>query len=108
MPRLSQEQIVFVLWVVLFAAFALALPGFLTYGNIITLVRSVAVLGILAIAMAIVIIGRGIDLSLIAVMAVSTALAFTLMTHGYPIWIALLLGFAFAASAGMIIGFLIA
>jgi hypothetical protein len=30
MPRLSQEQIVFVLWVVLFAAFALALPGFFT------------------------------------------------------------------------------
>jgi ribose transport system permease protein len=64
---------------VLFAAFAAALPGFLTYGNIITLIRSVAVLGILAVAMAIVIIGRGIDLSLIAVMAVSTALAFTLM-----------------------------
>lgn len=108
MPRLSQEQIVFALWVVLFAAFAVALPGFLTYGNIITLVRSVAVLGILAIAMAIVIIGRGIDLSLIAVMAVSTALAFTLMMHGYPIWIALLLGFAFAAGVGMVIGFLIA
>ena len=108
MPRLSQEQIVFVLWVVLFAAFALALPGFFTYGNIITLIRSVAVLGILAVGMAIVIIGRGIDLSLIAVMAVSTALAFTLMTQGYPIWIALLLGWAFAAVIGMIIGCLIA
>src|ERR1700733_4855110 len=108
MPRLSQEQIVFVLWVVLFAAFALALPGFFTYGNIITLIRSVAVLGILAVGMAIVIIGRGIDLSLIAVMAVSTALAFTLMTRGYPIWIALLLGWAFAAVIGMIIGCLIA
>jgi ribose transport system permease protein len=108
MPRLSQEQIVFVLWVVLFAAFALALPGFFTYGNIVTLVRSVAVLGILAVGMAIVIIGRGIDLSLVAVMAVSTALAFTLMTHGYPIPIALLFGFAFAALIGMIIGFVIA
>ena len=92
MPRLNQEQIVFVLWVALFATFAVALPGFLSYGNIITLIRSVAVLGILAVGMAIVIIGRGIDLSLIAIMAVSTALAFTLMTAGYPIWIALLLG----------------
>jgi len=108
MLRLSQEQIVFVLWVVLFTAFALALPGFLTYGNVITLIRSVAVLGILAVAMAIVIIGRGIDLSLIAVMAVSTALAFTLMANGYPIWIGLLLGFAFAAVVGMTTGFLIA
>lgn len=108
MLRLSQEQIVFALWVVLFAAFAVALPGFLTYGNVITLIRSVAVLGILAVAMAIVIIGRGIDLSLIAVMAVSTALAFTLMAHGYAIWIALLLGFAFTSVVGMTIGFLIA
>src|SRR6202034_4400021 len=108
LPKLSQEQIVFLLWVALFATFAVALPGFLTYGNILTLIRSVAVLGILAVGMAIVIIGRGIDLSLIAVMAVSTALAFTLMTQGYPIWIALLLGWAFAAVIGMIIGCLIA
>lgn len=108
MPRLNQEQIVFLLWVALFATFALALPGFLSYGNIITLIRGVAVLGILAVGMAIVVIGRGIDLSQIAVMAVSTALAFTLMTDGYPIWVALLLGFVFAAVVGLIVGFLIA
>src|SRR6185369_10386191 len=101
MPRLNQEQIVFLLWVALFATFALALPGFLSYGNIITLIRGVAVLGILAVGMAIVVIGRGIDLSQIAVMAVSTALAFTL-TDGYPIWVALLLGFVFAAVVGLI------
>ena len=45
MPKLSQEQIVFLLWVVMFATFAFALPGFLSYGNIITLIRGVAVLG---------------------------------------------------------------
>jgi ribose transport system permease protein len=108
MPRLNQEQIVFLLWVALFATFAIALPGFLSYGNIITLIRGVAVLGILAVGMAIVVIGRGIDLSQIAVMAVSTALAFTLMTNGYPIWVALLLGLVFAAIVGLIVGFLIA
>ncbi len=57
----------------MFVAFAITLPNFLSYGNLITLIRSVSVLGILAIAMAIVVIGRGIDLSLIAVMAISTA-----------------------------------
>ena len=108
MPRLNQEQIVFLLWVALFATFALTLPGFLSYGNIIILIRGVAVLGILAVGMAIVVIGRGIDLSQIAVMAVSTALAFTLMTNGYPIWLALLLGLMFAAVVGLIVGFLIA
>ena len=108
LPKLNQEEIVFLLWVALFATFALALPGFLSYGNIITLIRGVAVLGILAVGMAIVVIGRGIDLSLVAVMAVSTAFAFTLMTAGYPIWLALLLGLVFAAIVGLIIGFLIA
>ena len=112
MPRLNQEQIVFLLWVALFATFAITLPGFLSYGNIITLIRGVAVLdacvGILAVGMAIVVIGRGIDLSLIATMAVSTAFAFTLMTAGYPIWVALLLGLIFAAVVGVIVGFLIA
>jgi ribose transport system permease protein len=108
MPRLNQEQIVFLLWVALFATFAITLPGFLSYGNIITLIRGVAVLGILAVGMAIVVIGRGIDLSLIATMAVSTAFAFTLMTAGYPIWVALLLGLVFAAVVGVIVGFLIA
>ena len=58
--------------------------------------------------MAIVVIGRGIDLSMIAVMAVSTAFSFVLMTNGYPIWLALLLGLVFAAIVGSIIGFLIA
>ena len=108
MPRLNQEQIVFLLWVALFATFAITLPGFLSYGNIITLIRGVAVLGVLAVGMAIVVIGRGIDLSLIATMAVSTAFAFTLMTAGYPIWVALLLGLIFAAVVGVIVGFLIA
>jgi ribose transport system permease protein len=46
-----------------FASFCLFLHGFLSVGNILTLVRSVAVLGMLSIGMAFVVIGRGIDLS---------------------------------------------
>jgi ribose transport system permease protein len=106
--RVSQEQIVFSLWLLLFAAFAIALPGFLSYGNVITLIRGVSVLGILAVGMSIVVIGRGIDLSLISVMAISTAFSFVLLNAGHPIWFSLTGGLAFAAISGAITGVLIA
>jgi len=109
MPKqIGQEQIVFGLWLLMFAVFAVTLPNFVSYGNLITLIRSVSVLGILAIAMAIVVIGRGIDLSLIAVMAISTAFAFVLLNSGYPVWQALIFGMFFAIAAGMITGYMIA
>jgi ribose transport system permease protein len=109
MPKnVGQEQIVFGLWVLMFVAFAITLPNFLTYGNILTLIRSVSVLGILAVAMAIVVIGRGIDLSLIAVMAISTAFCFVLLNSGTPLWISLVGGLAFAILAGAVTGYLIA
>src|SRR4051812_2085015 len=60
--NLSQETIVFFLAAALFVAAAVALPGFLQTNNLISIVRSVSVLGVLAVGMGIVIIGRGIDL----------------------------------------------
>ena len=70
---LGQEQIVLILAILLFAAFSVLLPGFLTAQNLVTLLRSVAVLGVLGIGMVIVVIGRGIDLSIVANMAISVA-----------------------------------
>ena len=63
---IGQQGIVFAVFAALFAVFALILPGFLTTANMLTLLQNVAVLGILGLAMAIVVIGRGIDISLIA------------------------------------------
>ena len=70
---LNQEGIVFAIAVVLFVAAAIGLPGFLDPDNLVAIVRSVSVLGILALGMAVVIIGRGIDLSAVAIMAMSVA-----------------------------------
>jgi hypothetical protein len=55
--RLSQEQIVFGLAVLLCLAFTIFVPGFLTTNNLVNLVRSVSILGILGVAMGIVVIG---------------------------------------------------
>ncbi len=106
--RLSQEQIVFGLAVLLTIGFALTLPGFLTANNLLNLVRSVSILGILGVAMGLVVIGRGIDLSLVALMAISVAWALQLAAGGYPLWLALALGLGFSLAVGMINGWLIA
>lgn len=106
--RLSQEQIVFGLAVLLCIAFAVALPGFLTASNVLNLVRSVSILGILGVAMGLAVIGRGIDLSLVAVMAISVAWTLQLAADGAPLMPAVALGLAFSLVTGMINGVLIA
>ena len=51
--KLDQQTIVFLLFVVIFSSFSILLPGFLSVGNLVATLRSIAVLGILGIAMAI-------------------------------------------------------
>src|SRR6202035_4936840 len=57
---IGQQGIVFAVFAALFAVFAIALPGFLSTANMLTLLQNVAVLGILGLAIAIVVLGRGI------------------------------------------------
>ncbi|HTV69862.1 MAG TPA: ABC transporter permease [Rhizobiaceae bacterium] len=106
--RLTQEQIVFGLAVLLCIGFALALPGFLTANNVLNLVRSVSILGILGVAMGLVIIGRGIDLSLVALMAISVAWSLNMIAAGMPIAQALAIGLAFSLFIGAVNGWLVA
>jgi ribose transport system permease protein len=106
--HLTQERIVLLFSLILLVAFALFLPGFLTADNLLSLVRSVSVVGILGVAMGLVVIGRGIDLSLVALMAVSLAWTLQLVTHGMPLAGGLALGLVFSLTVGAITGFLIA
>jgi len=105
---LNQARIVFVVVVAIFAAAALALPGFLTAANLIAIVRSIAVLGILALGMAVVIIGRGIDLSMVAVMAMSVAWYLQLLGDGMADQTALALVLGGVLAIGFLQGYLVA
>ena len=105
---LTQEMIVFALTVVMFAGFSLALSGFLSSANVITLLRSVSVLGMLALGMAIVVIGRGVDLSMVATMVVSIVWSLKLHQSGMEFGMALLMGAGFAVVTGAVIGIVIA
>lgn len=104
----SQEKIVFAIALALFVVFAVTLKGFLDTDNILSLIRSVSILGILGIGMAQAIIGRGIDLSMVATMAISVAWVLTLTNSGTPLGVALLYGLGFCLLIGLINGFLIA
>lgn len=106
--NLSQERIVLGIAAFLFAIFGATLPGFLDPQNIISLIQSVSILGILGIGMAITIIGRNIDLTVISVMAMSTAWVLYMLGNGTPVFTAILLGFLFVVAVGIIVGLLVA
>lgn len=104
----SQAGIVAVLAFALFFGFSLTLDGYLSFENQINLLRNVAVLGILSIGMAAVVIGRGIDLSIVPIMVVSVALCFVLAAGGMGGIPALLCGLVAAVALGAVNGVLIA
>lgn len=105
---LNQERIVLAIAVLLFAVAAVGLPGFLTSANLVSIVRSIAVLGILALGMSIVIIGRGIDLSMVAIMAMSVAWYLQLLGNGTGDLAALTLVLGGVLAVGLLNGFLVA
>ncbi len=105
---IDQEFIVAIAAAVFFVGFALSLDRFLTYENIINLVRNVSVLGMLSLGMAVVVIGRGVDLSIAAVMAVSMTISVILAKNGLSFPVALLIGLIFAILCGAVTGWLIA
>jgi len=106
--RLTQERIVLIIAVALFVVFSVTLNGFIDPSNLLSLVQNVSILGILGVGMAIAIIGRGIDLSLLSTMPVSVAWMLNLINGGMPIWMAVLCALAFVIAVGVINGVLIA
>ena len=82
--KLAQTTAVLVMCVILIVVFSVSLNGFLTLGNLFTLARNISILGILALGMAVVVIGRGLDLSQVASFAAATAIAIIVMNAGYP------------------------
>src|SRR5436305_13547710 len=105
--NLGQQGIVFAVFAALFAIFAIALPGFFTTANMLTLLQNVAVLGILGLAMAIVVIGRGIDISLIAALAVPPGMVLQMVQDGHSLLASLAAAFTLTVALGMLNGWLI-
>jgi ribose transport system permease protein len=106
--NLNQERIVLAIAVLIFIAASILLPGFFATNNIVSIIRSVSVLGILALGMAVVIIGRGIDLSSVAIMAMSVAWYLQMLGNGAGDVYALAMVLAAVIAIGLLNGFLVA
>lgn len=103
----SQETLVVGTTLVIFVLCAIFVNGFATLPNISTLARSVSVLGILGVGMTVVVIGRGLDLSQVAVLAICAAWSLKLIAAGYGLVAGIAMGLGFAAVIGALNGFAI-
>lgn len=102
------ERVVAVLTIILIVVFSAAIDGFATLGNLRVILSNAAAIAVLSCGMAVVIISRGLDLSLIAQM-VSGALTFSvLFTNGTPAALAFLLAIAAMMLIGLLNAWLIA
>ncbi|MBI2962660.1 MAG: ABC transporter permease, partial [Deltaproteobacteria bacterium] len=105
----TQERSVLAAAALLFLGCALVFDSFLTTANLLAIARSVAALGILSIAMAIVVIGRGIDLSLVATMGMAVTVTLHLLeTTAGSYAPAVLAGLGLCAGMGALNGLLVA
>src|SRR6266699_3735813 len=85
--KTNQEQIVLMITIVLLIVFGLTLNGFATVSNLLNLLRSISILGILGLGMGLIVISRGIDLSEVAIMAGSWCVMLNAVQHGLsPLW----------------------
>ncbi len=106
--KFGQQEIVFAIFAILFVTLSIFLKGFLSSQNMLTLLQNVAVLGILGLAMAIVVIGRGIDISLIAALAVPPGLVLQMVQDGHSLPASIAAALALALAFGLVNGWLIA
>jgi len=110
MPKLraTQQTIVFILFLLMFGGFLLLLPGFAQVDNLLTLLQNVAILGILGLGMAVVVIGRGIDISMIAALAVPSGFLLQSVSNGQSMEAAALSALVLSLLFGLVNGWLVA
>jgi ribose transport system permease protein len=105
-PRLSDFGVLIGL-VVLFAAFSIASRSFLTFDNIITVIRQISMIAIIAVGETIVFIGGGIDASVGAVAGLGGILSILLASKGMNVELSILIGLLSGGVAGLLSGVII-
>ncbi|MFJ7932742.1 ABC transporter permease [Sporosarcina sp. NPDC096371] len=103
-----QQVLAFASLLALFVFFSIASDSFLQYSNVMGILLSTAVIGILALGATFVIITGGIDLSVGTVMTLSSVLTGVIVVNaGMPIYLGILGGIVTGAACGFLCGFAI-
>lgn len=108
LSKVTQEQIVLGVTIMLIALSIVTLPAFRTVGNIISLLNNVSIVGIAALGGGLVIIARGLDISQVGSMVLGPAVALSLVQAGHSTPLALSFGLAATLLLGIVNGFVIA
>lgn len=88
--------------------FSLIEPQFRSFDNMMTILRQVSIVGIMALGMSFILITANIDLSIGSLVAFTgTLTALLIVNVGIPIWIAIALGLVAAGAIGAISGFIL-
>ena len=91
----------FIALLLVIAFFSVMVPNFLTASNLLIMTQHVAITGLLAIGMTLVIATGGIDLSVGAVMAIAGATAASMTVAGHSLPVVLLAALGTGVLAGL-------
>lgn len=102
------SSLVTIALLVLILVFTIANPNFFTVKNWFNILQAVSVVGMLAIGQIFVIITAGIDISQGSIIGLTGIVSALLMTHGFPVWVAIVAGIAMGSLVGLLNGILVA
>ena len=103
-----RDRGIIVLWLLLIAVFAFwGQPYFFTLTNAALVANAAALTALFAAAVAFGILSGALDLSVPAAAALASVLAGQVLTHGGPVWLAVVVGLAGGSSVGFINGVLV-
>jgi ribose transport system permease protein len=106
--RWIDNAIPFFVLVVVVAGFGWFMPGFFSLGSVATLTRQLGEFGLIVIAMMIVMLAGGIDLSVGSTFALSNITALALLNvYGLPVWLAFILTLLVGGFVGLVNGVLV-
>lgn len=97
--------LIFIFFLSIFLSFLT--PNFLTIDNWMNISRQIATLGIMAVAMNLVILSKGIDLSIGSIMGLSLCVGGTFINLGWNHWIVICIIFMLATLLGVFNGWII-
>ena len=83
-------------------------PNFISLGNIVAIFQQICVLGILTMAISILLISGGIDLSIGNIMVVCGVVMYVVLNNGMPVAVAVLAGLITGMACGLLNGAIIA
>ncbi len=107
MIKISKEFTLGIIFLGLFLLMAAFAPGFLDSYNLYNMMFQLPELGIFALAMMVVLITAGIDLSLTFTAALSGVVIAVMLSHQSSIWVSILSGVFVALACGLVNGFFV-